>query len=144
MKPWSHLANADLIDWVIASVKANPEKWTATYDAIRESVCYRKLMRALPAVQIAALSGNRHGIGVKVWEEARNNLEDANYRGSVAAAETVLVLVAYDDCQQYLDMSYEQLLAWALLSERSQVLLLLYLKWMQEHLSESLAVTAVA
>lgn len=141
MKLWAHLPNAHHIDWVIASVKANPEKWSRAWDAIHETVCYHKLMRALHPVQTAALSANRHGIGVKAWEEARTSLEDADYKGSVAAAKTVLVLIAYDDCQQYLNMSYEQLLSWALLSENSQVLLLLHLKWMQEHLSESLAIT---
>jgi len=33
MSEWSHLPNADHIDWVISSVKKHPETWGATMNA---------------------------------------------------------------------------------------------------------------
>ena len=126
MKPWSHLANADLIDWLIASLKSDPKKWTAAYDAACDATRGEGWNAARSAAWKAATTATsvaaRTATLRAVYDAARDT-----------AWDVILALIAYDDCQQYLDMSYEQLLAWALLSERPQAVLLLPLKWVQEH-----------
>ena len=97
MKPWSHLPNARLIDYVLASVKENSDIWVRARHAARNA--------------------------------ARN-----------AARDSILALVAYDDCDAYLGISYEQLKVYALLGERPQAILLLSLKRVQEH--ETLVTTS--
>ena len=162
MKPWSHLPNADLIDWVIESLKCNPELWAAALNAVCDAI--------LNAAWDAALRAARDAAHNAAWDAAYKAARDAAYNAARDAAlraardaaykaalnatrdagwiaahnaaynaahnavhGAILALIAYDDCRQYLDMSYEQLLAWAHLSERSQAVLLLPLKWVQEH-----------
>ena len=114
MKPWSHLPNAQLIDWVLESVKNNPYMWRHEWAA--------NWAANWAAARNAALLA------------ARNSTSDGASDGALTAAcDSILALIAYDDCQQYLDMSYEQLKVYALLSERPQAVLLLPLKWVREN-----------
>ena len=125
MKPWSHLPNAPLIDWVIESSKTDPEKWDEAWHSAR----------------IAAQDEALNAAWEVTWDVARNELDAAwavalNAALSAAynaARGAIIALIAYDDCDQYLNMTYDQLLAWALLSETPQAILLLPLKWIQEH-----------
>ena len=57
MKHWSHLPNAPLIDWVIESLKCNPELWAAALNA--------------------ALRAVRDGILNAAWNVARNEVRIA-------------------------------------------------------------------
>ena len=117
-KPWSQLPNAHLIDWVIESLKNNPYMWRHEW----------------AANWAAALNAARNSARNATWNEARNAAYDAAYNAALTAAcDSILALIAYDDCQQYLDMSYEQLKVYALLSERPQAVLLLPLKWVREN-----------
>ena len=122
MNAWSHLPNADLIDWVIESLKCNPELWAAALNAVCDAILNAAWDAALDATQDA------------IWEAALVE-NTGTYWGSAwdSSTDAILALIAYDDCRQYLDMSYEQLLTYAVLSERPQAVLLLPLKWIQEH-----------
>ena len=120
--PWSELPNARHIDWLIASVKANPEKWSRAEDAILNATHDAGWI----AIRIAARDAINNAI--------RRSALDATWAmGQASAYDVILALIAYDDCDQYLSMSYEQLLTYAVLSERPQAVLLLSLKWIQEH-----------
>lgn len=128
MNAWSHLPNAPLIDWVIESSKTDPEKWDEAWHSARI------------AAQDEALNAAWEMAWEVAWEVARNEL-DAAWAAALnaalsaaynAARGAIIALIAYDDCDQYLNMTYDQLLAWALLSEISQAILLLPLKWMRE------------
>ena len=147
MKPWSHLPNASLIDWVLESLRTDLGKWTAArtatwstshgtthlaaWSAARDAARVTDLYAAWRADRIAAWcaalqatrDAERDGWGYTAWDEA----------GCAQAAGAVLALVAYDDCDQYLAMGYDELLTYAILSERPQAVLLLPLKWIQEH-----------
>ena len=90
---WAHLPNAKHIDWVIASVKANPDAWSAAWNA--------------------AYDAARHA----VWDAA----SDVAY---VAAKDSILALVTYDDCEKYLDMTPDELQVWAVLSNDPAAILL--------------------
>ena len=118
MKLWSHLPNAPLIDWVLESLRTDPKNWDAALDAARAVT--RAVTR--DAAWDAAWDAT--------WDAARAAARHATWD---ATWDVILALVAYDDCDEYLSMSYEQLLAWAQLSERPQAVLLLPLKWIQEH-----------
>ena len=130
MKPWSHLANAPLIDWVIESLKCNPELWAAALNAALRAV--------RDGILNAAWNVARNEVRIAARIAAWNATDDATRNAARVAARdaahgAILALIAYDDCRQYLHMSYEQLLTYAVLSERPQAVLLLSLKWIQEH-----------
>ena len=126
MKPWSHLPNASLIDWVIESLKCNPELWSRAEDAV--------LNATRDAAYDEAWAEALDNVRSEAWDTARDVTWYAAYDEACDAAHgAILALVAYDDCDQYLQMSYDQLLIYATLSERPQAVLLLPLKWVQEH-----------
>ena len=148
MKPWSHLANAHHIDWVIESLKADPEKWVRAYSkGVRAySECKDGVELRYEALDTAWNVGTLADRGVAldaIHSAMLETIQNANWgsTGDVFARsdargavwESLMALVAYDDCDQYLQMSYEQLLIYATLSERPQAVLLLRLKWVQEH-----------
>ena len=130
MNAWSQLPNAHLIDWALESVKNNPHMWSrawvATWNAAYDA--------ASNAASNAAWNAARDAIWDAAWNAAWNAARDtALDTARAAACDSILALVAYDDCDQYLGMTYEQLKVYALLSERSQAVLLLPLKWVQEN-----------
>ena len=137
MKPWSQLPNAHLIDWVIESLKNNPHMWSRAYDATYHAAWYAARGTAWNAARNAARDAVCHPAWNAAWNAARDTTLDT---ARVAACDSILALVAYDDCDQYLGMSYEQLNLYALLGERPQAVLLLPLKRVQEH--ETLVTTA--
>ena len=134
MKPWSHLPNAHLIDWALESVKNNPymwrhewaANWAANWNAARDAALLAARNSARDAAWHAAVDASWDVAYGAAWSAASN----AAY---YAANVSILALVAYDDCDQYLNMSYEQLKVYALLSERPQAVTLLPLKWVQEN-----------
>ena len=122
MNAWQHLPNASHIDWVIGSVKTHSREWADAHNAARDAARAEAWNAAWNAARDAALDADRSA----AWNAALDAARDA-------AWEVILALVAYDDCDQYLSMSYEQLLTYAILSERPQAVLLLPLKWIQEN-----------
>jgi hypothetical protein len=147
-KPWSDLPNATHIDWVLASVKENSELWNAAWDAAVNA--------AWDAAWDAARSAARNAARDEAWYEARNAARDAArnaawnaawYAGAEAVAEarsaarsaasaSLLSLVAYDDCDQYLALGYEKLRVYATLSEKPQAILLLPMAYVREKMNE--------
>ena len=131
MNPWSHLPNAHHIDWVLESAKTHDEIWARAwvasyrssyaYDASRDAVWAGALNEAWNVVRDADREA--------AWDATRTGPWAADQN---AVLNTNLALVAYDDCDEYLQMSYEQLLIYATLSEKPQAVLLLPLKWVQE------------
>ena len=123
MNAWSQLPNAALIDWVLQSAKDNPELWVA---ALNDAW--------IAAWREAWNAGERADRG-EAWDAALDvTMEKEQY----TACGVLAALVAYDDCDMYLSMSYDELHAWALLSETPQAVLMLPLKWVQEHEQQSM------
>ena len=130
MNPWWQLPNALLIDWVLESVKTNQDLWARAWDAayyIDPHACrstaldagwYSKRNSALSMAWDASPLRDVYAVSSDAWD---------------AATDAILALIVYDDCAQYLNMTYDQLLIYATLSERPQAVLLLPLKWIQEH-----------
>lgn len=134
-KAWSHLPNAAHIDRVIESLRthrdisaatqsstragteafhaAEGEAWEEAYNAVYDAARYEDLAAAWTAVSDAA------------WKRVAC--------ARVAAQHSILALIAYDDCDEYLSMTYKELYVWAELSGTPQAILLLPMKWIQEH-----------
>ena len=136
---WSHLPNAHLIDWVLESVKTDPEAWKAAWDA------------AAYAAQDAARAA--------VWDAARNAVWDVAWDAAYAAAyaaqdaereagaardaawaawaawNAAIALIADDTAAQYLHMGPDKLKVWVILSEKPAAYLLIPANqiWQREH-----------
>jgi len=162
MKPntkWSDLPNAHHIDWVLASLKDNPDLWTAASNtaraAARGTVWYATWTSARGTAWYATWTSARDAAynaarDAAEWSRPRRNewasVEAATReaaRGAAwdsawyAARDAILALVAYDDCDQYLSMSYEELTIWAVLSEHPAAILLLPMIYVREKIQES-------
>lgn len=116
MSEWSHLPNAHHIDRVIETLKKHPQVWRVTRNASVES--------ARVAAYNAAYDAGR----IETWTAALNTpgwASASHLAAWDAGSGSLLALVAYDDCDQYLSMTSKQLRVWALLSERPAAVLLL-------------------
>ena len=66
----------------------------------------------------------------QAWYEARDQVSDqARVQAWNQVYGVLLALIAYDDCDQYLSMTFDELKTWALVSEKPQAILLLPMKW---------------
>lgn len=131
-KPWSSLLNAHHIDWVIASLKDNPELWDTAWGAVRPATSYEGSHAAYNSAYDAA----RYAAGHAAYDAGRLTayLEAGKAIHYVAAVDAILALIAYDDCDQYLSMSYEELPIWAALSEHPAATLLVPMVYVKERL----------
>ena len=75
MKPWSHLPNAHHIDWVLESLKNNPELWDVALDAVDDA--------ARDAARDAVLNATQNA----VWDAILNATWGAAQRASQRAAD---------------------------------------------------------
>jgi hypothetical protein len=134
MSAWSHLPNARHIDWVIASLKKHPDLWSGGRDApckaTRDAALDVAQSAARDAVRGAAQSAAWSAAWNAAWCEALAATYDANryaaWNAACNAAQgVILALIAYDDCDQYLNMTSEELKVWAILSEHPAAILLL-------------------
>jgi hypothetical protein len=129
MNEWDSLLNAKHIDFVIESVKKYPDEWAEAWDAAYNAAGGAVWNAAYDTARVAARVAVRDAAYSAAWDAAR----DAAWgvaRG--AAYDAILSLVAYDDCEQYLDMSYNELLFMAKLTQiPATILLLPYAKAME-------------
>jgi hypothetical protein len=151
-KPWSDLPNAHHIDWVLASMKENPKLWeaaayavdlaayvadaawdaawnAATWNAAKNAARSVAWYAARDAAVDAAWAAARKAAMSAAWGAARDATRDA-------ASASLLSLVIYDDCDQYLALGYEKLKVCAVLSEKPQAILLLPMAYVREKINE--------
>ena len=130
MNAWSHLPNAHHIDWILKSVKENPQLWSAAFD-----VLHRRKDKTPDATTAAA---KRYEAAAAAWNElgAATSTFSSRAMTSAAAWDAILILIAYDDCDQYINMGYEKLCVYATLSEKQQAVLLLPMVYVREKLNE--------
>lgn len=78
------------------------------------------------------------------WNAARETASRENWPAArstawYAAWDAILIFVAWDDCEQFLNVSYEKLLVWATLSQDSRAVLLLpMIKIARKHLTHNI------
>ena len=121
-RPWAHLPNSKHIDWIVESVEQYPELWRATRTTARIATHAAAWGVAYSAAHAAA----RHVIYHAAWND-----------DWAEAWDSILALLAYDDCEQYLSMTSEELKAWALLTEHPAAILLLPMVIVREQIEQA-------
>lgn len=133
MKAWSHLPNAHYIDWVLKSVKERHDLWIASRSVASDAVCIAACLAARAAAwDVASRGASWDAITDAAWDAVLGSTMVVT-RG--AAWDAILALIAYDDCDQFLSMSYERLKVWAVLSEDHRAVLLLPMVYVKEKLA---------
>jgi hypothetical protein len=118
MSAWNNLPNAYHIDGVIASLKEYPQIWGAVYVAISDEAWDEARDAALNEAWNVSCNTARKMAWHAAWDDVWNSSYDAT-------RDAILALIAYDDCDQYLSMTSEELRAWSLLTEHPAAVLLL-------------------
>lgn len=131
---WSSLPNAHHIDWVIESLRENPQLWIEA-GMTWNTAWYTVGNAAYDAKRNAAKNAARDAARRAAWEDAgvavavSTAAREAAWR---AAWRAVVALIAYDDCDQFLSMKYEKLQIWAALSEHPAAVLLQPMVYVRE------------
>jgi hypothetical protein len=124
MNDWSHLPNARHIDWIIASLKANPEKWRDAYNS--DEAWNTARFTAWIAASDTTSGTSRAVEWDSAWNAAWHELCDAVWVDARSAAYgSIAALIAYDDCSKYLTMTPDELRIWGALTEDPACVLLL-------------------
>jgi len=134
---WSYLPNAKHINWVLASVKAHPEKWEAAYNAAYNAA----RIAAWNAARIAAWNAARIAARIAAYDAAFDAAYDAAYdaawnaardaaRGAArgvawsTADDAIVALAAYDDCAYMIESEVDELKIIAAFGDQKAALLL--------------------
>ena len=122
---WAHLPNAALIDEVLTSLKAHPEKWVAARSAAQNAAWNAARDAARNAARDAVWNAARDA----VWNAARDAVWNAAWgvtRDVVwgAADDVISALIAYDDAGQFMKLPAEQFKAMYRLDPHPMYLLL--------------------
>ena len=139
MNAWSKLPNAKHIDWVLDSLKSNIDIWNQAYDQAwyeaRDQAYDQAYDQALDQVSDQAWNQARGQAYIQASDQA---YEQACDQARIQVYGVLLALIAYDDCDQYLRMSYSELKTWVLISENSKAILLLPMVYVKEQINECL------
>ena len=142
---WSHLPNAHLIDWVLESVKTDPEAWKeVAWDAARDAARDAVWEAAREAARDAVWDAAREAVWYATEDAARDAVwdatEDAVWYATEDAAwdaawDAAIALIADDTAAQYLHMGPDKLKVWVILSEKPAAYLLIPANqiWQREH-----------
>jgi len=106
---WSHLPNAEHIDWVLDTLKKNPDAWNAATNAAWRA--------AWDASRAAAWSDARNAATNAAWDPARVQVWGA-------AWDAIAALIAWDDSSNLLDKSVEEVAELGSEGNHSAILLL--------------------
>jgi len=129
MTHWDHLPNAKHIDWVLASLKANPKKWAAAYNAANNAAYNTASDTAYylvkDAARTVAYDAAFDAAFDAAYDAARNAARSAA-RGAVleAAWDAILALFAYDDCAYMIESEVGELKIIAAFGNQRAILLL--------------------
>ena len=129
MNAWSKLPNAKHIDWVLASLKSNIDTWKQAWEQAYSQAYKQALDQAYDQARKQAWDQTRY----EIWDQAYDQAYDQTFRQT---RDVLLALIAYDDCDQYLCMTYNELKTWALVSEKPQAILLLPMVYVKEKSNE--------
>ena len=136
MSAWSHLPNAHHIDWVLKSVRENTKLWDAAEDASWNAA----LDAAWNAAGAAANAASWNRIRNVSLNVILNETSFISNSARSASRHVMAALIAYDDCDQFLNMTYEKMKVWAVLSEDPRALLLLPMIYVKEKLLQEVVV----
>ena len=135
MNAWSKLPNAKHIDWVLDSSKSNKNIWIQAVIQARIQTYMKAFLQAYEQAHEQVYNQSRYQAWKQARIQARIQAYDQAYEQSWdtpfydQVSGVLLALIAYDDCDQYLSMTFDELKTWALVSEKPQAILLLPMKW---------------
>ena len=147
MNIWSKLPNAKHIDWVLESLKSNTDIWIEACNQAYDQAWFQAYNQDYSTVYNQAFDEvwNKGRIQTydqtidQVWIKASNQVWVESWnQTSNHITGVLLALVAHDDCDQYLCMSYSELKTWILVSEKSPAILLLPMVYVKEQTNECL------
>jgi len=134
---WARVPNAKHIDWVLASIKAHPEKWDAASDtawdaargAARDAAWDAAYGAAWAASWYEARNAGRtaafDAANNAAWDAGRDAARDAAWDAAYgAASDAILALIAYDDCGYMIESEIDEIKILAKLGDAKTLLLL--------------------
>jgi len=149
MNKWSHLPNARLIDWVLKSLKTDPNAWKAAWGKARDAewATWDAAWNKGTAEAGAADAAWWNAANVAAWRAAAYSAQKAAeaaweawaaWEASDAwkpAAGAILALIVDDNAAQCLHIKLDKLKVWAILSEKPAARLLIPANkiWQREH-----------
>ena len=119
---WSHLPNAAHIDKILQTLRSHTSDWSMSWNMVGD-------MDGNGAWNMTLyMDSNRKA----AWDMAENMSWDmarawhgARHAGFIAARNSILALIIWDDSSKYLDMLSDELRVWAELSGNPAAVLLL-------------------
>ena len=139
MNAWSELPNAKHIDWVLNSLEFNPNIWIEARKQALDQTWSQASDQAYDQVRDQVWKQARIQAWKQAWKQARGQAyEPARYEAYEQASGVLLALIAYDDCDQYLAMTFDELKTWTALTEKPQAILLLPMVYVKEQMNECL------
>ena len=122
---WEHLPNAKHIDWVLASVKTHPEKWSVTRDATRDAVWRAGYDVVRKTTWSALMAAGMDMILDVTYDALQDMTDDAEQEEAVDNAwSSILALTAYDDCAYMIESEVDELRIIAAFGDPRAILLL--------------------
>jgi len=138
---WAHLPNSKHIDWVIASLKTNPEKWSAehilaripagqvlydaAWNAAYDAAYDAAYTAAYNAAELAAWRMAGKVLYNSVWDAAELAAwEAARDAAWDAACDSIAALIAWDDCGYMIESEIGELKIIAAFGNQPAILLL--------------------
>jgi hypothetical protein len=129
------------INWILETLRKNSYIWLAariaTYNKIDQyiwPISYYSTLKCIPDDRIIHF----RELEKVVWTLASginlSELEQPAVSIAIQIRGAISALVAYADCEQYIDMKYEKLELYAKLSEKPQAILLLPMVYVREKL----------
>ncbi len=115
---WAHLPNAIHIDHVLASIKDNPDEWVKVYNDTHSS---GGPLWMLAYDQTADEIRKHRSL---IWEQAWGDVEQGPSKPWEVAMDTIIALIAYDDCGYMLDSEPGELAILAAFGDPKAILLL--------------------
>jgi hypothetical protein len=127
---WAHLPNAHIIDAILDSAKAHPEKWFAAWDSAWASVRSVELDAAWESAWDAARDVTRETEREAAWESA---WDSARKVAKTAAWDLISALIVWDDSADILRMPLDDITVLAKRDNPAAVLLLTAAHVMHKH-----------
>jgi len=113
---WADLPNAKHIDRILADLKKNTDRWSATRNAASDATRNAAVDAAWNAARNAARTAAWNAAWDAVWDAARGAAWGS-------ARDAILALIAYDDCIYLLDEKPEYVQMLGLLGNQQAILL---------------------
>ena len=137
MSAWSHLPNAQHIDWVISSLRTHSREWGEGWNETWTASLIEDWEGAWDSAHKATWDAGWSAARDAGWNAARDAARDAGWNAALnAIVGTITALVAYDHAGKYFDMPSDQVRFWAVLSEEPAAILMLPAVIARERIAE--------